>query len=98
MTTAQRFISLRLLELLGSLAAKRVEMERVGIQLELMADLYERVGAALFEINDIDPAQANTLWLCLEDYVTGRIKNFELLGLIAGTRAVVKLCDDSTSK
>ncbi|WP_019913193.1 hypothetical protein [Paenibacillus sp. HW567] len=83
----QRFISLRLLELLGTLTAKRVEMERVGIQLELMADLYEKIGNALFELNGIDPARANTLWLTLEDYLSGRIKNYELLSLLVGAAA-----------
>jgi hypothetical protein len=98
MTTAQRFVSFRLLKLLESLAAKRAEMQRIGIQLELMADLYERVGAALFEIKDIDPAQANTLWLYLEDFITGRIKEYELLSLIAVSGAAVRICDYSTSK
>lgn len=88
MTTTQRFISLRLLKLLGSLAAKRAEMKRVGIQLELISDLYERIGTALFEINGIDTAQESTLWLCLEDFVTGRIKDYELLSLMAGGQAV----------
>ncbi|AKG34658.1 hypothetical protein [Paenibacillus durus] len=98
MTTAQRFVSLRLLELLGSLTAKRHEIERVGIRLEVLADLHEQVVNALFQVNGIDPAQANTLWLTLEDYVSGRIKDFELLSLLAGAGAVVTLCDDSASK
>ncbi|ASA21285.1 hypothetical protein [Paenibacillus donghaensis] len=88
MTTAQRFVSLRLLELLRTLAAKRGEMEQVGIQLGLISELHEKVGNALFELNGIAPEQANTLWLMLEDYLSGRIKDYELLSLLAG--AVVR--------
>lgn len=88
MTTAQRFVSLRLLELLGSLTAKRTEMERVGIQLELIGDLYEQIGNTLFQVNCIDTAQTNTLWLTLEDYLSGRIKNFEVISLLAGTEGI----------
>lgn len=84
MTTVQRFISVRLLLLLSSMAAKRSELERVGIQLDLMTELQEKVSRALFEVNGIDPVQANILWLSLEDYITGRIKEYELLSLLAG--------------
>jgi hypothetical protein len=88
MTTAQRFVSLRLLELLGVLTTKRMEMERVGIQLDLMRGMYELVGNTLFQVNGIDPVQANTLWLSLEDYTSGRIKEYELLSLLVGGWAV----------
>ncbi|AIQ63890.1 hypothetical protein PSTEL_13160 [Paenibacillus stellifer] len=88
MTTAQRFVSLRLLELLCNLTAKRHEIERVGIRFEVMAELHEQVGNALFQVNGINPAQANTLWIMLEDYVSGRIKDFELLSLLAGSGKV----------
>jgi hypothetical protein len=98
MNTAQRIVSIRLLELLSSLATKRTEMERLGIQLELMADLYEQVGKSLFEVNGIESAKANVLWMSLEDFISGRIQRYELFSLLKGNGAVVTLCDNISSQ
>lgn len=98
MNTAQRIVSIRLLELLSSLATKRNEMERLGIQLELMADLYEQVGNSLFEVNGIDPAKANVLWMSLEDFISGQIQSYELFSLLKGNGSVVTLCDNISSQ
>ncbi|WP_408894652.1 hypothetical protein [Paenibacillus taichungensis] len=98
MNTAQRIVSHRLLELLSNLDTKRKELERVGIQLELMTDLYEQVGNSLFEVNGIDPAKANVLWMSLEDFISGQIQSYELFSLLKGNWAVVTLCDNISSQ
>ncbi|ULO05163.1 hypothetical protein H1230_18820 [Paenibacillus sp. 19GGS1-52] len=82
MTTAQRIISLRLLQLILSLREKQNQLQSVGIQLDIMNDLYEHLVNTLFEVNGIELSQGNVLWLILEDYVSGSLKDFEFLSLL----------------
>lgn len=84
----KRQVTLRLLQLIRDLTNKATELEGLGIKLVATDEMIEKVSAALFEINGIDPSTAGTLYFSLADYCSGFIEEHDFLGLMRGSVAM----------